>query len=81
MIVTEKPQQLSLFPVEQPDYSRPEQAVLPQAVQRALDAGAAPAVSVSGGKDAMLRHLVALHSSHQWKGEAVRHLAIGSEAV
>ena len=71
MIVTEKPQQLSLFPVEQPDYSRPEQAVLPQAVQRALDAGAALAVSVSGGKDsdAMLRHLVALHSSHQWKGE------------
>ena len=66
MAVTEKPQQLSLFPVEKSACSRPKQAV-----QRALDTGAAIATSISGGKDldAMLRHLVTLHRSHQWKGK------------
>ena len=40
-------------------------------MQKALDLGAALAISVSGGKDsdAMLRHLTALHQSQGWTGQ------------
>lgn len=44
---------------------------LPAAIERKLDAGAALAISISGGKDsqAMALALVALHRERGWKGE------------
>lgn len=67
MLSTTKVQQLSLFSSEAAKNHRG----VPLAIQDALDSGAALAISISGRKDsdAMLRHLVALHRSHQWKGD------------
>ena len=61
-------QQLSLFSPTEPIQG---DASVPPAVQKALDLGAALAISVSGGKDsdAMLRHLTALHQSQGWTGQ------------
>lgn len=67
MLSPAKVQQLSLFSSEAAKNHRG----VPPAIQDALASGAALAISISGGKDsdAMLRHLVALHRSYQWKGE------------
>ena len=61
-------QQLSLFSLSTNTLNNGN---IPNAVQKAMDFGAALAISVSGGKDsdAMLRHLVALHRAQQWQGE------------
>ena len=66
MTNTTEVQQLSLFSCG----LSADHPTVPVAVQKALDSGAALAISVSGGKDsdAMLRHLAALHSSQQWSG-------------
>ncbi len=44
---------------------------VPAPIARAMELGAALAVSVSGGKDSMvmLRHVTALHRRYGWKGE------------
>ncbi|MEO0647190.1 MAG: phosphoadenosine phosphosulfate reductase family protein [Cyanobacteria bacterium J06650_10] len=66
MSITTQTQQLSLFSPERTSHRK-----TPSAIEQAMEMGAALAISISGGKDsdAMLRHLVALHRTQEWKGE------------
>lgn len=66
MSITTQAQQLSLFSPERTSHRK-----TPSAIEQAMEMGAALAISISGGKDsdAMLRHLVALHRTREWKGK------------
>lgn len=68
MTITTDHQQLSLFPSRTPAQGKEG---IPIAIQKAMEIGAALAISISGGKDsdAMLRHLAAIHQAQQWSGE------------